>query len=69
MRFKIIPVTVLNPTNVALDALLLQNKQSCLGKMLSDGSAYEGCGQILFNNTVPSGAKLRELIGYGKTFF
>lgn len=33
--------------------------------MLSDGSYYEGCGQILFNNTVPSGAKLRELIGYG----
>ena len=35
----------------------------------SGGSGqYEGCGEILFNNTVPSGAKLRELIGYG-TFF
>jgi len=48
--------------------LLLQQETSCLTSVgLGGSSQYEGCGEVLFNNTVPSGAKLRDLIGYGES--
>jgi hypothetical protein len=45
-----------------------QRASSLLRACFSDGCQYEGSGEILFNGTVPSGAKLRELIGYGRSY-
>lgn len=46
---------------------LCAQPSSLLRSCLSDGSQYEGCGEILFNGRVPTSAKLRELIGYGRS--